>query len=277
MPKRIFYFLAVLSLSGLLAGCANLSTTTNTNSTISTPTETYTVNKDHNAIGQSSRVRHIVIHYTSADTKRSLYLLTQTSVSSHYLISDEQPPRIYQLVDENKRAWHAGESQWHQQQDINTSSIGIEIVNPGRDQHGNWHAYSPEQIELVIALLKDLVQRHKISPGNIVGHSDIAPQRKTDPGPLFPWQTLAEHGLGRWYNAEAVPVYSQQFQQHGLPSNKTLQQWLKQAGYAIEPNGHWDAPTKNAWAAFQMHFRPEHYNGLPDAESAAILKALLEN
>lgn len=265
----------------MLIGCSNLPVATSIDNTAVAsahkPATSYTINKDYEAIGQSSRVRHIVIHYTSVDTEQSLYLLTQTSVSSHYLISDEPTPRIYQLVDESQRAWHAGESQWHQQKDMNTSSIGIEIVNLGRDPQGNWHAYSPEQIELVIALIKDLVQRHKISPGNIVGHSDIAPQRKIDPGPLFPWHTLAEQGLGRWYNVEAAQKYTQHFQQHGLPSHKTLQQWLKQAGYAIDLTGHWDLPTKNSWAAFQMHFRPKRYDGLPDAESAAILKALLEN
>lgn len=258
----------------LLLGCTSL---TANKEPLDTTRTSYSLDKSHTAIGQSSRVRHIVIHYTSADTSKSLYLLTQTSVSSHYLISDESPPRIYQLVDENKRAWHAGESQWHQYHDINTSSVGIEIVNSGRDSEGNWHAYQPKQIELLIALLNDLVQRHKVSPANIVGHSDIAPLRKIDPGPLFPWKQLAEQGLGRWYNPDKAKKYMEQLQRAGIPSARTLQKWLKQAGYPIEPSGVWDLPTKKTWAAFQMHYRPARYDGLPDIESAAILKALIEN
>ena len=123
---------------------------------------------------------------------------------------------IYKLVDENQRAWHAGESQWKGRTWLNSSSIGIEIVNKGfRDtpQGRVWYPYTEGQIQTLIALLKDLKTRHGVPGANIVGHSDIAPQRKVDPGPLFPWQRLAEAGLIRWPDAAQVASRRGEFEQ----------------------------------------------------------------
>lgn len=235
----------------------------------------YSVHKKE-ADGQNSRVRHIVLHYTAVDTPTSLKILTEKNVSSHYLITDEQPPKLYQLVPEARRAWHAGVSNWHNHSDLNTSSIGIEIVNTGRQEDGSWAPYDPEQIRMVQALVHDLVERHRVTPGNIVGHSDIAPQRKVDPGPLFPWAQLAADGLGRWYNEAEAQRYQMEMTQYGLPDYADIQQLLHKAGYTVPLHGQWDEASKNVLAAFQMHYRPARYDGLPDAESIAILKALRE-
>lgn len=228
------------------------------------------------AEGQNSRVRHIVLHYTAVDTPTSLKILTEKNVSSHYLITDEQPPKLYQLVPEERRAWHAGVSDWHNHSDLNTSSIGIEIVNQGRRNDGSWAPYSSEQIAMVQALVHDLVERHQVAPGNIVGHSDIAPQRKIDPGPLFPWDRLAADGLGRWYNEAEAQRYQMEMELLDLPNYAEIQQLLKKAGYTVPLHGQWDEASKNVMIAFQMHYRPARYDGMPDAESIAILKALYE-
>ncbi len=231
------------------------------------------VDRSYQAKSQNSRVEFIVLHYTSTGNHASLQILTEQNVSSHYLITDESRPEIYQLVDESRRAWHAGVSQWFGRTDMNAGSIGIEIVNPGGNGK-NWSPYSPAQIKTLIALLHDIIKRHQIKPYNIVGHSDIAPQRKVDPGPRFPWKQLADAGIGRWYDQTAVDGFIQQFQQTSLPDILTIQTDLERLGYATPKNGRLDKPTRNVIAAFQMHYRPSRYDGLPDAETIAILKAL---
>lgn len=234
----------------------------------------YPINNSLAAQGQNSRIRHLVLHYTSVNTPVSIHVLTQKNVSSHYLITDEQPPQLYQFVDESKRAWHAGLSRWYDYPDLNTSSIGIEIVNLGRSEDGTWQTYTPAQIELLSALLNDLSTRHQISPKNIVAHSDIAPQRKIDPGPLFPWSQLAAAGIGRWYDQNTAQHYQAFYEQEGLPSYAQIQQQLLSAGYDIQITGQWDKASQNVLAAFQMHYRPSNYAGQPDAETIAILYAL---
>lgn len=234
----------------------------------------YPVISHHQAQGQSSRARHIVLHYTSSPTAEALHTLTQGQVSSHYLISDSQPPKLYQLVDESRRAWHAGISHWYKHSDLNTSSIGIEIVNPGHDETGQWVPYHSEQIDVLIALLQDLVERHQISASNIVGHSDIAPQRKIDPGPLFPWQQLAQVGLGRWFDSHKAQYYSAHYEIVGLPDTRSIQQQLQAIGYLITTDGVWNQASTNVLRAFQMHYRPSQHNGELDAETAGILRAL---
>lgn len=254
-----------LILCGLLAACSS-----------SPKIGEYAVHNSIQSEGQNSRVRHIVLHYTSADTATSIKVLTQKNVSSHYLITDESPPKLYQFVDENKRAWHAGVSQWRDYVDLNTSSIGIEVVNAGRLANGDWAPYQPAQTQLLITLLQDIIERHRVTPANIIGHSDIAPQRKIDPGPLFPWADLAAAGIGRWYDTRAAQTYQQQLEQFGLPSTLEIQQLLQKAGYHVPQHGQWDKASQNVFAAFQMHYRPSRYDGVPDAQSIGILKALRE-
>lgn len=233
------------------------------------------IDRNHPSANQDNRVQFVVLHYTSASTQRSLELLTRGEVSSHYLIGD-QPPTVYQLVDESRRSWHAGESEWDGRTWLNSSSIGIEIVNPGyQDTPAGrvWYPYTEGQVQALIALLKDVVQRNGIAPRNIIGHSDIAPLRKMDPGPLFPWKRLADAGLGVWPNANAVARQKAYFDLNP-PSIAWYQQQLARFGYAVPQTGQLDVATRHVLAAFQMHFRPELYNGEPDAQSAAILQVL---
>jgi N-acetylmuramoyl-L-alanine amidase len=231
------------------------------------------IDRSIQAQSQNSRVDFVVLHYTSASNEASLKILSERNVSSHYLITDEPRPQAYQLVNESRRAWHAGVSQWYGRTDMNSGSIGIEIVNQGR-QGDEWDPYRPEQIRTLALLLKDIVARHQIKAPNIVGHSDIAPQRKVDPGPLFPWRELARQGLGRWYDENLMRTYREEFQWKGLPDIAWVQKELRRAGYDAPFSGTLDKATRNVIAAFQMHYRPALFDGNPDAETLAILKAL---
>ena len=225
--------------------------------------------------GQDSRVQYLVIHYTQADFQSSLRILTQGGVSSHYLVNDD-PPTIYRLVDETRRAWHAGLSSWQGQTQLNAASIGIEIVNPGyRDGPDGrvWFDYPPAQIDAVVRLVKQIVRDHRIRPDRIVGHSDIAPQRKIDPGPRFPWKRLADEGLIPWPEASRVAERKAVYEQ-GLPGVAWFQQRLQQHGYAVPQSGELDEPTTRVVAAFQMRYRPARCDGVPDAETAALLDVL---
>ncbi|MDG9928120.1 N-acetylmuramoyl-L-alanine amidase [Pseudomonas sp. GD04042] len=227
------------------------------------------------AQGQSSRVQYIVLHYTSTDLLRSLALLTRGEVSAHYLI-DDGSARIYRLVDEDRRAWHAGDSEWQGRTWLNASTIGIELVNQGyyEGPAGRyWQPYGEAQIEALIALLKDLVKRHDLPVDSIIGHSDIAPQRKVDPGPLFPWKRLADAGLIRWPEPAAVAREQARFAA-ALPEVIWFQEQLHKLGYAVPRTGILDQATRNVLIAFQMKYRPARYDGEPDAESAAILQVL---
>lgn len=233
------------------------------------------IDDSHTAAGQNSRVQYIVLHYTSADLNRSLQLLTETEVSSHYLIG-EAPPTIYRLVDENRRAWHAGDSQWQGRTWLNGTTIGIELVNQGfydTPAGRYWQPFAPAQIEALIALLKDIMQRHQLSLGSILAHSDIAPQRKVDPGPLFPWKRLAEAGLMPWPDDSAV-AHQQALFSASLPSVQWFQEQLMRQGYAVPLHGELDQATRNVIAAFQMKYRPTRYDGEPDAQTAALLVVL---
>lgn len=227
----------------------------------------------YSATGQSSRVQYVILHYTSADLQRSLELLTRGEVSSHYLISDEAKPRIYRLVGEDRRAWHSGDSSWQGRTWLNASSIGIEIVNPGYSQDATsqrvWHPYSEAQIERLIELLKDIQARHALPVDSIIGHSDVAPLRKVDPGPQFPWKRLADAGLLSWPDAEAVR--QQQAALLEVPDAAWFQQALAAVGYTLPASGQWDDATRLVLSAFQMKYRPQRYDGEPDLESAALL------
>jgi N-acetylmuramoyl-L-alanine amidase len=234
------------------------------------------IDKQYVSANQDSREQVVVLHYTSADFPRSLQLLTHGEVSAHYLI-DREPAKIYQLVDENRRAWHAGQSSWKGRTWLNSSSIGIEMINPGYrlDDQGRrvWYPYPDEQIDELIVLLKDILQRHGLGPDAVVGHSDIAPQRKVDPGPLFPWKRLAEAGLTRWPDAGSV-ARAQAVYANALPDATWFQTELAKFGYEVPQTGLWDEATRNVIAAFQMRYRQSLYDGNPDAETAALLWVL---
>lgn len=234
------------------------------------------INDSFHSRSQSSRVQYVVVHYTSTDFAHSLALLSQGEVSSHYLIGDDQSATIYRLVDENRRAWHAGQSEWQGRTWLNASTIGIEIVNEGYQdtpQGRVWQPYSEAQITALIALLKDIVQRHQLPIDSIIGHSDIAAQRKSDPGPLFPWKRLADAGLIRWPDATAVAREQAAFSV-SLPSPQWFQEQLARLGYSTPQSGVLDAATRKVLAAFQMKYRPARFDGEADAESAALLLVL---
>lgn len=233
------------------------------------------IDRKHPSANHDSRVQWVVVHYTSTDVQHSLELLTRGAVSSHYLIG-EAPATIYQLVDENRRAWHAGDSQWRGRTWLNASTIGIELVNQGyADTPAGrvWQPYSEAQIDALILLLKDIVQRHHLPIDSIIGHSDIAPQRKVDPGPLFPWRRLADAGLIRWPDAAQVARQQALFSQQ-LPAPEWFAEQLRQLGYAVPTVAQADQPLRNVLAALQMKYRPSNFDGQPDAETAAILQVL---
>lgn len=234
------------------------------------------IDDSHQSANHDSRVQYVIVHYTSSGFERSLASLTTGSVSSHYLIN-EAPPTIYRLVDENRRAWHAGDSSWQGRTWLNASSIGIELVHPGYTDTPEgrvWHPWSPAQIDALIPLLKDILARHGLAPERVIGHSDVAPQRKVDPGPLFPWQRLAEAGVAIWPDAEAVARLTLELD--GLtPPVAWFQQYLRAFGYTVPDTGVADQATRNVIAAFQMRFRPARHDGLPDSQTAAIIAALV--
>lgn len=232
------------------------------------------VDASYRASAQDSRVQFLVLHFTSSDFHRALGTLTEGEVSSHYLVRDE-PPTVYRLVDESRRAYHAGVSSWQGNTQLNAASIGIEIVNRGyRPELGGWQEYPKAQVEVVLELVKDIVRRHKIRPDRIVGHSDVAPQRKLDPGPRFPWKRLAEAGLVPWPNEAQVARRRAMFEQR-LPEAAWFQAMLERHGYTVPTHGQLDEETTRVIAAFQMRYRPAAFDGVPDAETAAILDVLV--
>ena len=232
----------------------------------------------HRAVSHDSRAQFLILHYTAVDLESSIRILTQQRVSSHYLVTDEQPPRIYRLVDEDRRAWHAGISAWDGHAMLNGNSIGIEIVNlgnaPGPDgREAAFQPYPPEQVELIVELVRDIVKRHQIRPDRVLGHSDIAPQRKVDPGPLFPWKRLADEGLVLWPKQADVQQAQARYAA-GVPPVQWFQQALAKHGFLVAQHGELDEPTRRVIAAFQMKYRQAKYDGQPDAETAALLTAL---
>lgn len=238
-----------------------------------------TLNTHYRAKSYNQRIRHIIIHYTAVPLKEALYLLTETNVSAHYLISAEEQPQIFALVDEKNRAWHAGQSYWQGSTGLNDSSIGIELENLGfieeNPREKIWQAFPESQITTLIELLLDLQHRYSISPTHILGHSDIAPGRKWDPGALFPWEALYQAGIGAWPEVARVTHYQQRVEKQ-LPPISWLQTHLQTYGYHVNITGEFDTMTEIALTAFQLHFRQEKIDGQFDAETAAILASLIE-
>lgn len=271
--------LAVGLLALIVAGC-------------STPRSTlvdrgdYVVDTAHPAKGQNARARFLILHYTALDDVRSLKVLTEEQVSAHYLVTKNPPfrngkPVVLQLVPEDQRAWHAGISNWNGRANLNDSSIGIEIVNLGFTDNmfgvRTWYPYNETQITALAALTKDIIRRNNITPDNVLGHSDIAPLRKQDPGKLFPWKRFAEMGVGAWPDDATVNKYLAGRQPNASADVLVLQKTLRQYGYdKIPQNGELDKETRLTISAFQMHFRPSDIDGNADAQTEAIAKALVE-
>jgi len=216
----------------------------------------------------------LVLHYTgmpSADGALDWLCSPESRVSSHYFIFEDG--RIVQSVAEDRRAWHAGISNWRGNNDINARSIGIEIANPGHE-HG-YRPFPPEQVEAVVALCASVVTRFTIPARNVVAHSDIAPARKQDPGELFPWRRLHEAGIGLF--VEPAPERSGPGLPPGSPGAqvKRLQRGLAAYGYGIPQSGKFDEPTGKVVAAFQRHFRPARVDGIADASTRDTLDRVL--
>lgn len=277
------------------------------------------IDQQYKSENHNARIRLVVLHYTTGNWQSSLKVLTQpgpNAVSAHYLIPESgdasypnaRPLRVYQLVPESQRAWHAGHSRWQQLQSVNDQSIGIELVNQSRcsvlsqatssgqpinrvqtapSQHFTPQTFcleqdfDPTQIQLLVELLKQILQRHPdMSPTAIVAHSDVAPGRKQDPGSRFPWRELARHGIGAWYDDTVYQRYLSQFSATGVPDLLHIQQALAFYGYGIEVSGQRDQQTEQVVLAFQRHFVQHQVIGMPhpqiDIQTAAALYALLE-
>lgn len=260
--------LALLLTALLLTGCATLS------GPGGVPVDT-----TYTAKGQDSRSLFLVIHYTVLDKKNSIRVLTEQQVSSHYLLSDDPQPIIYRLVDENRRAWHSGASAWKDNKRLNSSSIGIEIVHPGYvqlpDGRKVFAPFPQSQIDALIPLVKDIVRRHEIKPERILGHGEVSPSYKEDPGPTFPWKLFADLGITPpWPDAARVAAQRAVFE--ATPADIAwVQKALQQHGYAIETTGVADKQTERVVMNFQMRYRPTKYDGLVDAETAALLWVLV--
>ncbi|WP_250534172.1 N-acetylmuramoyl-L-alanine amidase [Caballeronia sp. AZ10_KS36] len=245
---------------------------------------TYIADTQHHAKNADSRVRFLVMHYTEIDEARSLAVLTGDEVSVHYVVPDAPriengEPVVYQLVPEDKRAWHAGQSYWQGATELNASSIGIENVNLGPIDTlagRTWQPYPPAQVDALVKLSRDIVERYGIPPTRVVGHSDIAPQRKIDPGPLFPWRTLYEAGIGAWPDDATVAAHLAGRDPKAPCDVRALQEKLKRYGYDVATDGILDEKTRRVFGAFQMHFRPSDYAGDADAQTDAIAQALLD-
>jgi N-acetylmuramoyl-L-alanine amidase len=264
-----FQSLLVVLLLLALAGCASQNSGGH-----------YRLDESLKASGKNSRIDIIVLHYTASTKPSALLTLTNREVSAHYVVSDDSKPVVYKLVDENLSAWHAGESSWYGRTFVNPRSIGIEIVHPGwaRNSSGELGPLFPAaQIDAVITLTREVAKRHGVAPENIVGHSDVAPLRKQDPGPAFPWKKLAQAGVGRWFDEAAAAKYQAEYVRYGPPDAGWFQKQLKRVGYSVPESNYFDANTLHTIAAFQMHYRPELVNSKPDAQTAARLRALPTN
>jgi len=209
----------------------------------------------------------LVLHYTGMKTaEEALARLTDpvAKVSAHYTV--DRDGRIYRHVPEELRAWHAGVSYWADERNVNARSIGIEIVNPGHEF--GYIPFAEPQIEAVIGLCKGILSRHPITPSGVVAHSDVAPARKEDPGELFPWQQLAENGIGLWPAKNPLPARGR-----GQGEGEHSAMSLAHYGYGVPPEV--EVPLEKVITAFQRHFRPSKLDGVWDAECAALLAALL--
>jgi N-acetylmuramoyl-L-alanine amidase len=229
---------------------------------------------NHDARAPGKPIDILLLHYTGMPSgERALAWLRNPAsrVSSHYLVFEDGG--IVQLVDENRRAWHAGKSFWAGESDVNARSVGIEIVNPGHEF--GYRPFPEAQVEAVIGVSRDILGRHPIPPERVLAHSDVAPLRKEDPGELFPWQRLHEAGIGHW--VAPAPIVEGPVLKAGDAGAAVadLQSRLRRYGYGIAEEADYGAETGAAVRAFQRHFRPERVDGVADASTLATLDRLI--
>jgi N-acetylmuramoyl-L-alanine amidase len=219
----------------------------------------------------------ILLHYTGMQTgEAALQRLTtaESKVSSHYVVFEDG--RIVQCVPEEKRAWHAGVSYWAGETDINSRSIGIEIVNPGHEF--GYPDFPRRQIAAVIALCKAIIMRRgPFSADRVLAHSDVAPSRKQDPGEKLPWELLADSGVGHWVRAAPLNVQGMTISpgERGEPVAR-LQRMLHGYGYGVDESGEYDEKTRDVVIAFQRHFRQARVDGVADPSTLLTLRALID-
>jgi N-acetylmuramoyl-L-alanine amidase len=241
----------------------------------------------HSTKSFKGQIRFLIFHYTAGNFSSSLKALTGPDVSAHYLVPDitdqsyikagHTGQQVFNLVDESKRAWHAGVSHWEDRSYLNDASIGIEIVNLASFNQGKFTfpPYHPAQIAAIKELALNILERYPgISPTQVLGHSDIAVGRKSDPGPQFPWPALYLKGIGAWFDQATRDAIQQQYIESGIPVRTELIKLFKTYGYDVS-----GASSEQGFMqlvrAFQLHFRPETYDGIMDAETAANLTALV--
>lgn len=209
----------------------------------------------------------LVLHYTgmqSRDAALERMGDPAAKVSAHYCIDEDGT--VYRLVAETERAWHAGVAHWRGNTDINARSVGVEIVNPGHEF--GYRPFPPAQMEAVAVLCTEILARWPIPPRNVVGHADVAPERKEDPGELFDWSLLAARGIGLYPETGVATGSSKD-------DIAALQENLRRYGYGIGVTGTADSRTAAVVTAFQRHFRPARIDGVADGETRAVLAALL--
>jgi N-acetylmuramoyl-L-alanine amidase len=229
---------------------------------------------NHEARVGVARPDILLLHYTGMKTTQAaLERLCDpdAQVSSHYVVFEDG--RIFQLVPETQRAYHAGVSSWEGTTDINSRSVGIEIGNKGHDF--GCPEFPDTQIAAVIALCRDIVARWSIAPHHVLAHSDVAPERKRDPGEAFPWARLAAAGVGLW--VEPVPIVGGGALKPGDRGEAVtrLQCDLADYGYGISPSGVFDSATLDVVTAFQRHFRTARVDGIADASTVRTLEKLI--
>ncbi|MEA2991227.1 MAG: N-acetylmuramoyl-L-alanine amidase [Alphaproteobacteria bacterium] len=234
----------------------------------------YSPNNDERRNGKPPDM--ILLHYTGmAGAQDALDRLcsAESKVSAHYFVFEDG--RIVQSVPEARRAWHAGVSSWSGETDINSCSIGIEIANPGHDF--GYPDFAKRQIAAVIALCRGIIARRNIAPERVLGHSDVAPARKQDPGEKFPWKLLHNSGVGQWVKPSPVIERGPRLtlgDEHDDVHN--LQLALADFGYGVILNGKFDETTRDVVTAFQRHFRPARIDGIADDSTLRTLDALLQ-
>ena len=218
----------------------------------------------------------ILLHYTGMPEPQGAleWMCNPASkVSAHYYVFEDG--RIVQCVPEPLRAWHAGQSFWANETDINSCSIGIEIANSGHDH--NYPDFPSRQIAAVTALCRGIIARRQIPPERVLAHSDVAPGRKRDPGEKFPWRTLYQSGVGHWI--EPVPIVPGLAFMVGDTGDliASFQHHLAEYGYRVPVNGEFDDITRDVVAAFQRHFRPARVDGVVDSSTLMTLQSLIDS
>jgi N-acetylmuramoyl-L-alanine amidase len=230
---------------------------------------------NHDARADGTPVDMLVLHYTGMQTGAAALARMcdpAAKVGAHYMI--EEDGRVFRLVPEERRAWHAGIAFWRGHRDVNARSIGIELVNPGHEF--GYRGFPPAQMDALVELARGILGRHPIAPRNVVGHSDVAPARKTDPGELFAWQDLARAGIGLWPQGVAPSPGGPTFGPDDVGGAiAAAQRQLGQYGYQIDVTGVLDEETAPVLTAFQRHFRPARVDGLLDEETIGLIEAAL--